>query len=106
MLSQCQWDHDEPDLFKEDIRRAAKTHRCSECREAIQAGDIHRYASSLYDGSWSHWRTCMTCWRIGNDLCGGCWEVGEMWRDIWDDHGVTRDAVPTDDDGYMRTFDV
>ncbi len=78
----CDMYLDQPELYDEQIRRAAKPYLCVECREVIQKGESHLYSSCLFDGLWSHWRTCKACKRIGNDLCGGCWEVGGLWSAI------------------------
>jgi hypothetical protein len=68
-------------------------------------GDLHYYASSLFDGHWDHWRTCATCWRIGRDLCEGCWMPGRLWEDLWDTNGLRPNDAPSDDDGWWGDDD-
>jgi hypothetical protein len=46
------------------MRRAAKSHRCGECGRTIERGEVHEYASMLWDdgvAEWHHHRTCAHC---------------------------------------------
>lgn len=62
--------------------RAAKEHRCSECRETIAIGAKHELVKALWDGSWSTFRTCTSCVEIRMHFqCGG-WLFGELWSDL------------------------
>lgn len=54
--------------------RAAKEHRCTECRRVIAKGETYYCASGLYDGQWDTHHTCAHCyvaceWLTEN--CGG-----------------------------------
>jgi len=61
---------------------AAKVHRCSECKEPIPVGAKHELVDMLFDGDWSHWRTCMSCAEIRKHFaCGGA-VIGELWWDL------------------------
>lgn len=42
-------------------RKAAKEHRCSECRRAIAKGENYREIRSLFEGSWSTVKVCAHC---------------------------------------------
>ena len=96
----CSYPDDVADIFEEVERKAAKPHKCFECEDVIERGEKHKYVSSLYDGRWSHWRTCLPCRRIGRDLCGGCWSPGMLWYDLWESNGLRPDEAPTDNDGW------
>ena len=50
-------------VFHQTDRRAAKEHRCSECRRTIEKGETYRNTSGLSNGydSWSTFHTCAHC---------------------------------------------
>lgn len=57
-------DSTEPDVFRSEIRRARKAHRCDECRRVIPAGSRYRYVSGLWDGRWDDFAFCLRCERV------------------------------------------
>ena len=57
----CDTPDDVSDVWTEERRRARREHRCYACDETIRVGDVHRYTSSLYDGTWDSWRHCLRC---------------------------------------------
>lgn len=57
----CMYGEDEWDVFHSTERRAAKDHRCVECGRSIARGERYTYASGLFDGHWSTYRTCAQC---------------------------------------------
>lgn len=64
---------------------AAKRHRCYECQNSIERGELHESARSLYDGRWSTTRTCARCLTVRHYLedhapCF-CWLHGSMLDD-------------------------
>lgn len=65
-------------------RKAAKKHRCSECRRQILPGEGYRYEFTRFDGEVSQHHTCEHClvarqWLMEN--CGG-WLYGGVEEDI------------------------
>lgn len=65
--------------------KAAKEHRCSECRGVIPRGATHELVSMLFDGEWSKWRTCSSCSDIREHFaCGRGAVIGELWSDLAD----------------------
>lgn len=63
-------------------RRAAKDHRCSECRETIARGKRYEYVTGCWDSSWSTYRTCLSCVEIRDHFqCEG-WIYGQLWPDL------------------------
>lgn len=72
------------------MRRARKAHQCYECGAAIPAGVSYQFVSTLYDGHWDSYRTCLACVEIHRamsacDRDGGaagfrC--LGILWEDI------------------------
>jgi hypothetical protein len=64
------------------LRRAAKEHRCGECRETIKPGDRYEHNRSMWSGVWSTSRTCVSCTEIRDHFqCGG-WIYGQLWDDL------------------------
>lgn len=63
--------------FNEKIVSARKHHRCCECGEAIQVGELHEVASGNNDGGWWRQRTCLPCSRVRKAYC--CtWTYGNL----------------------------
>lgn len=62
--------------------KAAKDYRCAECREAIAKGTRHEVVRGMWGGSWSRFRTCLSCVEIRNHFqCTG-WIYGQLWSDL------------------------
>lgn len=60
------------DVSSTKIRKARKPHTCCECGDTIGPGQRYEVASGCWEGSWDHFKTCITCVRIRDDLfpCG------------------------------------
>lgn len=75
-------ERDGADFATDRIVRAAKGYRCEECDEAITKGARHEYVTGKWSGSFSTFRTCLSCVEIRNHFqCGG-WIIGQIWSDI------------------------
>jgi len=62
---------------------ARKEHHCIECRETIAAGTRYEYASGIWDGSASSFKTCLDCVEIRNHFaCSSGWEYGSVWAQL------------------------
>lgn len=73
------------DVFHVENRRARKTWHCDECRCEISVGNEYEYAAMLFDGEWTHYRTCLICSEIrGAFSCGGVMYGGEFWPQFTD----------------------
>ena len=59
---------DHPAIYEETTRKAAKAHRCCECRRTIEKGDAYHEVRGLWDGQWGTYRTCARCERVRNAL--------------------------------------
>lgn len=67
------------------IITAAKQYACSECRETIGKGTNHELVKGMWDGSWSSFRTCLSCVEIRTHFgCGEGWIYGELWSQLED----------------------
>lgn len=61
---------------------ARKEHRCDECDEAIPIGAKYERTEGLWDGSWSTYKTCLSCVEIRDHFqCEG-WTYGLLWEDL------------------------
>lgn len=48
-----------------DIERVArKPHRCIECREVIEKGELYHFHKSLADHHWFSSKTCLRCFEL------------------------------------------
>lgn len=97
----CDTDYDCADVSSTKIIKARKEHVCCECGETINSGEKYEYASGLWDGSWSHYKTCEICLRIRDEVCCGGWIFGELRDVIWEAFGldyVTGETWEDDDE--------
>ena len=75
-------DDDGADFASTAVRRAAKEHRCCECREAIPVGAKHEHVSGKWDGHFSTYRTCLSCVEIRDHFACNGWLFEQVWDDI------------------------
>lgn len=54
-------DYETPTFSSWKTVKAGKDHACEECRGKISKGERHNYFVTLFDGSFSTWRTCPDC---------------------------------------------
>ena len=52
---------DMPQAFQSIQRKAAKDHKCCECREPIKKGEAYQYSSGIWDGQPSSFKQCLNC---------------------------------------------
>lgn len=81
----CAIDDAEPaEILQEEIRKARKEHRCSECRRAIAIGEEYLYEFTKFDGETHTYKTCAHC-QVGRlwlqRECGG-WVYGMVHEDL------------------------
>ena len=77
-----------PSCIEERIRTAQKEYECCECREEIKKGEKYEFVRGMWCGSWSTYRTCLTCVSIRNDVCCGCWQYTALREVIWKEFGI------------------
>lgn len=64
------------------VRTARKEHVCCECRDTIKPGDRYEYASGVWDGWPSSYKTCLSCVEIRMHFqCEG-WIYERLWEDL------------------------
>ena len=52
---------DGPSAFYSKQRKARKEHQCFECCKKIPVGAVYEYASGIWDGEASSFKTCLRC---------------------------------------------
>ena len=81
----CMIDDCEPwEFHNEGRRRAAKEHRCGECRRTIAPGETYEYGSGKCDGYFSQWKTCLHCLEASRWLSAACngYLIGAVDEDL------------------------
>ncbi len=76
----CECDDDGPALFKEDMVKAKKQHKCCECCKPINPGDVYEYAFGVWGGDAGSFHTCEKCSDLRQSLiaAGFCLAFGEL----------------------------
>jgi hypothetical protein len=63
-------------------------HQCDECRRAIPAGTHYEQVDGLWDGCWSHYKTCKCCWDLRQFVLSlipcFCWTYTNLHSDALD----------------------
>jgi len=80
MIDDCEpWE-----FHNEGRRRAAKEHRCGECRRTIAPGETYEYGSGKCDGYFSQWKTCLHCLEASRWLSAACngYLIGAVDEDL------------------------
>jgi hypothetical protein len=69
---ECSWDDGETcSIYERIMRKARKEHWCCECGDPIPKATTYEYVAMLFDGHWSHCKTCVPCMNIMENM-GGC----------------------------------
>ncbi len=70
-------------VLSTSVVKAAKEHCCTECRETIFKGIKYELAKGCWDGTWSTYKTCLSCVEIRNHFaCESGWLYGELWSQL------------------------
>lgn len=65
------------------VVKAAKNYACTECSETILKGTKYERVKGLWDGSWSSYKTCLSCVEIRDHFaCESGWLYGEVWPQL------------------------
>ena len=75
-------DGESAELHTSSTVKAAKDHKCCECREAIRKGTRYEMVRGMWDGSWSTYRTCLSCVEIRNHFSCNGWIYCQLWDDL------------------------
>jgi len=86
------------DHYHAEMRKARKQHVCCECDETIEPGETYERVSSVYDGDWSHAKTCALCVKIRDEICCNGFVHGQLRVDIQDAYGFDYVTNITEED--------
>ena len=64
-------DGDYSTIWEETTPKAKKEYKCIECYGVITVGEKYAKTSSLYDGSWTHYRYCQGCCNLRKLVSAG-----------------------------------
>ena len=80
------YDGDSAECYQETHRKAAKSHACYECREAIVKGQQYHVVTGKWDGEFTTYRFCESCWEVMGEFSENGKTFGVVWeafRDEW-----------------------
>jgi hypothetical protein len=84
----CFYYDEQCDVYREEMRRARKPHKCEHCRRPISKGEQYVYAHGIFDAHTFDTKSCGSCeldrWRIHlTEIGEGC-SWSESWADMSD----------------------
>lgn len=84
-MDACYCDYDPPEFYHQEVRRAKKEHRCSECGRSISPGESYEHVRGKWDGYVDTFKTCPRClalkaWVQARVPCL-CWAHGNIIED-------------------------
>ena len=85
-MNTCSCDGEVADFYRARRPMAHKHHMCDECGATIPTGERYEYATMLYDGAWTSYKTCVACLEM-RDLVESasrcfCWHHCALHHDI------------------------
>lgn len=61
----CEYLYDNgPTIYDSRLVVARRDHKCCECRQPIKKGEVYERVKGLWDGSWSNFKTCLSCYDV------------------------------------------
>ena len=69
-----------PGFVHERMRKARKTHKCSECHRVIAINEIYVYVTGVWDGEFSSFKTCVDCASLRNEFFSSY-----IFEHVWED---------------------
>jgi hypothetical protein len=70
------------DIWESNIVKARRNYKCCECGRPIERGAKYERYDILFDGKWSHYRTCVLCAEISSAFCCDGRLFGNLWNDF------------------------
>lgn len=58
----CSCDYEKPSFYREVKRKSRKVRQCCECRHQINEGEEYYSIDGVWDGSWSNFKLCISCY--------------------------------------------
>jgi hypothetical protein len=73
-------EYDPADFYYDEIRKAIKIHKCSECDRDIQPGEKYEKVVAKYEGDLRTYKTCPDCLSVRDVFfCAGFFHEG-LWE--------------------------
>ena len=99
-MSDC--DLEEPECYREVIRKARKPHKCGDCKGTIPVGERYTYISGIWDGDPTSFHRCQDCTHLRCEIVR---ETGETCMPLNGLAPWIEDAAPfTKGDGKHPFF--
>jgi len=64
----CFYDLEHLEVFKNEIRKARKSHRCCDCCRVIPKGSRYEYIAGIMDHEFEEYKTCAECVNLRNEI--------------------------------------
>jgi hypothetical protein len=77
------YDDDSGRWLKRKVK-AEKQHKCYECSEIIQKGEVYSFHTVFYDGVVSNYKLCMACDSLTEHFFSNGWIFGSVRDDLED----------------------
>jgi hypothetical protein len=84
----CDYDYHYPEFCYSKIRKARRSHKCTECSRIISVGEKYEYVFGKWEGETNTFKTCSDCYDIRmfvkNSVPCFCWAYGNVEGDALD----------------------
>jgi len=87
-------DGERPAKYSEITRKAIKKHKCTECGREILPGETYQRVDGLWDGSFSHFKTCEYCLSMIEVFFESRPCFGHMWDEFYNEFNYLNTVVP------------
>ena len=84
------------DLHEAKTRKARKEHKCNECGRTIGIRENYEHVSGLWDGRFSHYKTCMDCLSLRNEFFCEGWNYEMVHEDLTEYIQEAQGQIPED----------
>ena len=75
-------DYESPSIYNVKIVTAKKMHKCCECKESIIPKYKYENATSLWDGKFYTFKTCMRCVALRKKFCSNGFVHEELFEQL------------------------
>ena len=81
-MSACYCDGEAPSFYREEMRKARKEHRCSECGSIIANYEKYMLCAGSWDGEFHTFKTCSRCLALSDYIKSNipcfCWTLMDL----------------------------
>lgn len=71
------------DVYRSQIIKARKEHKCGECGDPILPGDKYEKVTACWEGTWGTHKTCRGCYHIRSEYMPSGWYFGQVAQGIY-----------------------